>query len=89
MDSGLYFSTLDYIGRPLITIKKANVVSHLHKVPFQISYDFSEAGLLIEPLYVIAFFFACFLAAIAYSRMDLGFKDEKKGSASEAKAKTQ
>lgn len=74
----LYFSTLDYIGRPQLIIKKANVYSQLHKQPFQVSYHMSAQGLLIEPLYVIAFFFICFLAAIIYGRIDLGFKDEKK-----------
>ena len=77
-DESLYFSTLDYIGRPLITIKKSNVISHLHKQPFQISYEFSDKGMLIEPMYVIGFFFVCFLTAIIYGRIDLSFKDEKK-----------
>jgi oligosaccharyltransferase complex subunit alpha (ribophorin I) len=36
MEEGLYFSTLDYIGRPSITIKKSNVYSSLHKQPFQV-----------------------------------------------------
>lgn len=80
IDSDLYFSTLDYIGRPLITIKKSNVISHLHKQPFQVSYDFSSQGLLIEPLYVIAMIFTCFLLAILYGRIDLSFKDENKKS---------
>jgi oligosaccharyltransferase complex subunit alpha (ribophorin I) len=74
----LYFSTLDYIGRPQITIKKANVISSLHKQPFQVSYQMSSQGLLIEPLYVICFFFVCLLSAIIYGRADLGFKDDKK-----------
>jgi oligosaccharyltransferase complex subunit alpha (ribophorin I) len=78
IESGLHFSTLDYIGKPLITIKKDNVVSQLHKQPFQVSYDFSSQGLLIEPLYVIVFFLSCFLVAILYARIDLSFKDEKK-----------
>ena len=78
IEQGLHFSTLDYIGKPMITIKKDNVLSQLHKQPFQISYDFSTQGLLIEPLYVIVFFLACFIATIAYARIDLSFKDEKK-----------
>jgi hypothetical protein len=34
--------------------------------------------MLIEPMYVIAFFFACFLVAIIYGRFDFGFKDDQK-----------
>jgi hypothetical protein len=78
LESGLHFSTLDYIGRPSMTIKKSNVVSTLHGQAFQVSYDFSSQAMFIEPLYVIAFFFVCFLAAIVYSRIDLSFSDEKK-----------
>ncbi len=64
----------------MITIKKNNVISHLHKQPFQVSYEFSHQGMLIEPMYVIVFFFVCFLAAILSARTDFGFKDEKKKS---------
>jgi oligosaccharyltransferase complex subunit alpha (ribophorin I) len=78
VDHSLYFSTLDYIGRPMITMKKDNVHSSLHKQPFQVSYKMSANGLLIEPLFVIAFFFVVFVSCIMYSRMDLSFKNEKK-----------
>ena len=78
IENSLYFSTLDYIGRPEVIIKKSNVHSDLHHVPFQVSYSFASSGLFIEPIYVIAFFFACFLSTIVYSRLDLSFKDEKK-----------
>jgi oligosaccharyltransferase complex subunit alpha (ribophorin I) len=78
LDESLYFSTLDYIGRPQLTIKKTNVISSLHKESFQVSYEMSANALLIEPLYVIAFFFTCFLSAIIYTRVDLSFRDEKK-----------
>jgi oligosaccharyltransferase complex subunit alpha (ribophorin I) len=42
METSAYFSTLDYIGKTLITITKKNVHSLLHKQPFQVSYDFSD-----------------------------------------------
>ena len=77
METSPYFSTLDYIGKTLITIKKNNVHSQLHKQPFQVSYDFSDQAMFIEPMYVIVFFFACYLAAIFYARIDLSFKDDK------------
>jgi len=34
IERDLHYSTLDYIGRPVIIIKKANVVSLLHKKEF-------------------------------------------------------
>lgn len=77
IDEDKYFSTLDYIGRPQITIKKSNVFSSLHKKPFQVTYELSTQGMFIEPFYVIAFFFACYCAAILYSRVDLSFHDRK------------
>lgn len=78
IEEGSYFSTLDYIGRPQIRIRKANVISSLHKQPIQVSYEFSDQGMFIEPMYLIAFSFACYLVAILYSRSDLTFKDDKK-----------
>lgn len=38
IEESLSFSTLDYIGRPKISIRKSNVISKLHKVPFQVSH---------------------------------------------------
>ena len=35
-ETGLHFSTLDYIGRPTLIIKKANVISSLHDDYFQV-----------------------------------------------------
>ena len=36
-ETGLYFSTLDYIGRPVLTITKKNVYKFYHDHPFQVS----------------------------------------------------
>ena len=35
-ETGLYFSTLDYIGRPVLTITKKNVYRFYHDHPFQV-----------------------------------------------------
>jgi oligosaccharyltransferase complex subunit alpha (ribophorin I) len=78
METSSYFSTLDYIGKTLITIKKKNVHSLLHGQAFQVSYDFSDQAMFIEPMYVIVFFFACYLAAIVSARLDLNLEDAKK-----------
>ena len=80
METSSYFSTLDYIGKTLITITKKNVRSLLHKQPFQVSYDFSDQAMFIEPMYVIVFFFACYIAAIVSARLDLNLDDGKKKS---------
>lgn len=78
MKTGSYFSTLDYIGKILVTIRKENVHSLLHKQPFQVSYDFSYQAMFIEPAYVIVFFFACFVVAIVSARLDLNLDEAKK-----------
>jgi hypothetical protein len=78
VESGLHFSTLDYIGRPSLTITKKNVHKLIHNEAFQVSYDFQNQGLFIEPLYVIAFFFVCYLSAILYGRVNFNFDDDKK-----------
>ncbi len=78
METGSYFSTLDYIGKILVTIRKENVHSLLHKQPFQVSYDFSYQAMFIEPAYVIVFFFACFVVAIVSARLDLNLDEAKK-----------
>lgn len=44
METSSYFSTLDYIGKPMISIKKANVISYLHKQPFQVSITLHNTG---------------------------------------------
>lgn len=74
----LHFSTLDYIGRPVVVIKKSNVFSPEHSQIFQISYTFETASLFIEPIYVIAVVFACFLTAIGFARFSSGEDDKAK-----------
>lgn len=41
-ERGSYFSTLDYIGRPVVIIKKANVISSLHDKYFQVYYNITN-----------------------------------------------
>lgn len=82
MDSeerGLHFSTLDYIGRPVVYLTKDNALGGIHDKYFQVSYTFTNQMLFIEPIYLIVFFFTLFLFAIAYSRFDMHF-DEKKNA---------
>ena len=71
IENGLHFSTLDYLGRPVLIIKKDNVISHLHKSHFQVTYTFKNTSLLIEPIYVIAVLFVMFLFAIFCARFDM------------------
>jgi len=73
----LHFSTLDYMGRPVIVLKKQNVVQHLHGQNFQVSYTFESSALFIEPLYVIFFFFCLFLVSIYLARFDMHFDDKQ------------
>lgn len=77
-ETGLYFSTLDYIGRPELTITKKNVNKYYHDHAFQVSYDFQSQSILIEPFFPVVFFFVILLVAIIYARLDFSFQDEKK-----------
>jgi len=72
---------LDTVGRPVLLLKKSNVV-RLHDQPFQVVYRLSSVYLLQEPLLIVASFFGLFLMAMVYFRIELSLSDEttnKKG----------
>ncbi len=62
----------------MMTITKSNVHKLINDENFQISYEFHNQSMLIEPLYVIVFFFACYLFAIASARFDFSLDEKKK-----------
>jgi len=47
-------------GRPVIVLKKQNVVAE-HIQPITVSYSFPKTAMLLEPLYLVLAFFAFFL----------------------------
>jgi oligosaccharyltransferase complex subunit alpha (ribophorin I) len=61
---------LDVFGRTVLILKKSNLVRH-HNQVFQVTYNFSKVYMLQEPILVILGFLAFFLAAMAYTRIEL------------------
>jgi oligosaccharyltransferase complex subunit alpha (ribophorin I) len=61
---------LDTIGRPVVVIKKKNVVNE-HQVPVKIIYRYRTVLMLQEPLLLIAFYFFLFVCSIILVRLDL------------------
>ncbi|KAK8571203.1 hypothetical protein V6N13_103332 [Hibiscus sabdariffa] len=62
-------SHLDIDGRPVVVLKKINVVPE-HNQYFQVYYRFSKLSMLREPLMLISGFFFFFVACIVYMRAD-------------------
>ncbi|GBG79464.1 hypothetical protein CBR_g29610 [Chara braunii] len=60
---------LDITGRPVIVLKKTNVVAE-HNVAFQVKYNFAAISMLRKPLLLISAVGAFFLACMVYARAD-------------------
>ena len=76
-DSGLHFTHLDTTGRPVLTLRKDNVV-RFHNTHFLVSYAFTPVYMLREPLLVIGAVMAFFLLSMTYYRVELGVHDSRK-----------
>ncbi|VFQ70903.1 unnamed protein product [Cuscuta campestris] len=63
-------SHLDMIGRPVVVLKKTNVVPE-HNQYFQVYYMFNSFSLFREPMMLISGFFFFFLTCIIYVHADL------------------
>jgi len=72
----LHFTYLDTVGRPVITMKKNNLVEQ-HIQDFELRYTFPKYMLLQEPLLVVTAFYLLFVLVIVYVRLDFSIsKDE-------------
>jgi oligosaccharyltransferase complex subunit alpha (ribophorin I) len=72
----LHYTYLDTVGRPVITMKKNNLVE-MHIQDFELRYTFPKYMLFQEPLLVVAAFYLLFVLVIVYVRMDFAIsKDE-------------
>lgn len=71
------FTYLDTAGRPVVVLRKSNVVWE-HNQPFHVDYSFPPSAMLREPLLLVAVFAAFFAMLIFASRFDVVItKDEK------------
>lgn len=57
-------------GRPVVVLKKRNVVAE-HIQPMIITYSFPKRAMLLEPLYLVLAFFFFFLVCMLFARVDL------------------
>ena len=88
IEMGLFFGTLDYFGRPQITIRSPHAVHELSDDIIRVKYTFNNSrDLYLEPICVFGLILCLFLAAIIYD--NLGLDLEKKSAVAEEKAKVQ
>lgn len=76
-DSDVRVTYLDTIGRPVLILKKANVVG-IPPTEFKVTYSFSQLTMLQEPALIIIAFLAFFFVTIIYVRVDLSISVKKK-----------
>jgi oligosaccharyltransferase complex subunit alpha (ribophorin I) len=69
-----HMTYLDVYGRPVLIIKKQNLVNEHHQY-FQISYKFSSVSMLLEPFLLVGGFFVLFVTIIFIRRFDLSIQD--------------
>jgi len=73
-----FFGTLDYFGRPQITIKKSNVVHDLNDVTLKVHYEFDNAvDIYLEPICMFCLIFSAYLLVMIYSRFGLDLESKK------------
>lgn len=72
-----YYSFLDLFGRPMVNINIKNAYD-IHKVYFQINYNYSSGWMLFKPILLILFFFTIFLGLIISSRTELSLSGSQK-----------
>jgi oligosaccharyltransferase complex subunit alpha (ribophorin I) len=65
-----HFTYLDFTGRPVVVIKKRNVVNE-HDQPIYVLYRFSKINMLQEPILLITAIFVILFSFILISRIDL------------------
>lgn len=71
------YTYLDTVGRPVLVLRKTNLIS-VHDKPFAVDYSFGTGALLSEPLLLIAVFAAFFVAVAVYHRLEFTIsKDDK------------
>jgi len=65
-----HFTYLDVSGRPVLVLKKKNLVNE-HDQPIYVLYKFKSTAMLQEPLLLVSAFFIFFLSIIVITRIDL------------------
>jgi oligosaccharyltransferase complex subunit alpha (ribophorin I) len=68
--NSIHFTYLDFFGRPVLILKKRNLVNEHHQY-FQISYAFTSISLLLEPFLLIGGIAVVLISIILIRRIDL------------------
>ena len=73
------YGCLDLLGRKSVVITMSNVYD-IHKVNFQIYYNYSSWALISKPVILCVYFLIIFAALIIYFRADVSLdrEEEKK-----------
>jgi hypothetical protein len=71
------FSTLDFFGKPTISINKKNVFSVIHNKNFKVYYRFNQNWLLLKPVLLSVTVFLFYVVAIIGARLKLSFDEEE------------
>lgn len=70
LSDGLNYSYLDVIGRPVIVLKKKNIVAqHTEGKPLVIRYDYSKVYMAQEPILLMGAALVTLILAALYSRL--------------------
>ena len=78
IEMGKFFGTLDFFGRPQITINKKNAVHELLDHNIRVRYQFNNTkDLYLDPLCLFGIFFAVFAFGIIYSRLEFDLEKFK------------
>ncbi|CAN1127752.1 Dolichyl-diphosphooligosaccharide--protein glycosyltransferase subunit 1A [Linum perenne] len=70
LEQEVKMSHLDIFGRPVVVLKKSNVVPE-HNQHFQVYYKFNKLAMLAEPFMLISGIFFLFVTCIIYVHVDL------------------
>lgn len=74
-----FFGTLDYFGRPQITMHKKDAVHELLDHNLKVHYKFDNSTTIyLEPVCMFVLIFSIFLMAIVYSRLGFDLEQDKK-----------
>lgn len=77
LKDGLHYTYLDYVGRPVVTIKSKGVLTEKQIMDFQLEFKYSKVKMVYEPLMLVVAFFIFFMFAFIYVRLDFSIsKDE-------------
>jgi len=72
--TGSHMTYLDIFGRPVLILKKNNVVNEHHQY-FQIAYNFSQVSMLLEPFLLVGGYSVILISLIIIRRFDLSINE--------------